>query len=312
MTDYYQIFGLPRNCTDSDIKREYRRCALKWHPLKHEESKKEVATAKFREVSEAYAVLSDARLRAIFDQWGAQGLATGVRTSAGGESVPWVFTSNPEDMFREFFGSFSPFAGYLSSERGLSSGLADKGAEPQPKLPPIEVDLFCSLEELFLGCSKKVKVVRQRLQADGASTSPDESIISVEVGAGWRAHTKLTFQREGDEAPGRPAGDVVLKLREKPHPFFARKANDLEHTAQISLSQALIGCTVPVRTLDGRIIPVSVSDIVRPGSVLRVQGEGMPLPKNPSQRGDLVLSFDVQYPSSLTLAQKEGIRALAL
>jgi DnaJ family protein B protein 13 len=308
--DYYQIFGLPRSCTDSDIKREYRRCALKWHPLKHDDAKKETARAKFRQVSEAYAVLSNARLRAIFDQWGAEGLTNGVRTSAGGDTTPWVFSQNPEDMFREFFGSTSPFAGYFGSESGLSLSLANKGAESAATLPPIEVDVFCSLEELFLGCTKKVKVVRQRIQPDGNTTSPEETVISVEVGAGWRANTKMTFQREGDQAPGAPAGDVVLRLRERPHPFFKRKGNDLQHTAQITLSQALIGCTVPVRTLDGRIIPISVSDIVSPNTVKRVKGEGMPSARNPSVRGDLILAFDIQFPKSLTLAQKEGLRTV--
>ena len=120
----------------------------------------------------------------------------------------------------------------------------------------------------------------------------------------------MTFQREGDEAPGAPTGDVVLKLREKPHPFFKRNGNDLEHTATISLSQALIGCTVPIRTLDGRVIPISVSDIVKPDSTTRVKGEGMPKARTPSERGDLVLRFDVQFPTSLTLAQKEGLRKI--
>ena len=89
-----------------------------------------------------------ARLRAIFDQWGAEGLTNGVRTSAGGDTTPWVFSQNPEDMFREFFGSTSPFAGYFGSESGLSLSLANKGAESGATLPPIEVHCFfiCAID----------------------------------------------------------------------------------------------------------------------------------------------------------------------
>jgi DnaJ-class molecular chaperone len=261
--DYYEILGgLPRSCTDSDIKREYRRSALKWHPLKAEDGKRAGAEAKFRDTAEAYAVLSNPRLRAIFDQWGADGLANGVRTKDGGNTGAWVFRDSPDDMFREFFGSTSPFAGFFGADAGLSLGAAEKGAEGKAQLPAITNDLFCSLEELYSGCTKKAKVVRQVLNGDRKTTSPEQKVISVEVGAGWRAGTKVTFQREGDQAPGTPSGDVILNLREKPHPFFKRRGNDLEHTATITLAQALIGCTVPVRTLDGRVLPISVSEIV--------------------------------------------------
>merc|ERR1719313_2147609 len=122
-----------------------------------------MAAKQFREISEAYAVLKDPRLRTIFDQRGAQGLAEGVQTSTGALSDPWVFNENPEEMFRDFFGTTSPFASFFGSDGGLSSAMAKKGAEGKPKLPPLEHDLFCSLEELHKGCTKRTKIVRQRL-----------------------------------------------------------------------------------------------------------------------------------------------------
>lgn len=307
--NYYNILGgLPRHCTDSEIKREYRKAALKWHPLKYEEEKREAAIRKFRQISEAFAVLRDPRLRTIFDQRGAKGLAEGVQSSnGGGLSDPWVFNENPEEMFREFFGTTSPFASFFGSDGGLSGDMAEKGNEGKAKLPALEHDLFCSLEELHSGCTKRLKVVRQRLNVGGKSTTPEEKVMSVQVGAGWRAGTKVTFQKEGDQAPGCPAGDVVFTLRERPHPFFTRRKDDLIHTAKISLRQALVGCTVPVRTLDGRIIPITVSEIVRPETTKRVVGEGMPSARNKQRKGDLVIRFDVNFPTSLTLAQKEGL-----
>ena len=105
-------------------------------------------------------------------------------------------------------------------------------------------------------------------------------------------------------------GDVVLLLKEKPHPRFKRVKNDLYFTANISLAQALCGMTVTVPTLDGRTLPIAVNEVVRPGMQKTVPGEGMPLVADPSRRGNLIISFDIAFPEALSEDQKTSLQAI--
>lgn len=186
----------------------------------------------------------------------------------------------------------------------------DTQAAKKGKNPAQIINLFCSLEELYEGCSKKVKVSRQKLNLDGATCMKEEVVMTVEVQAGWREGTKITFTCEGDEAPDVNTGDVVFVLKEKPHPRFVRAKNDLIYTASISLADALTGTVVEVKMLDGRVLPIPITEIVKPNQPKRVPNEGMPLVNSPGKKGDLVIEFDVQYPDMLTEAQKVKIRSI--
>jgi DnaJ family protein B protein 13 len=304
--DYYKILELKRDCTDAQIKQAYRRKAIQWHPDKNE-GKREQAEAKFLEISEAYAVLSNARFRAVFDQYGAKGLKQGVPNGKGGYVQPWTYNTNPDEQFAEFFGSFSPFADFFMEESGSSSLFAPDPKAGPAKVGALEQNLYCSLEELFIGCSKKVKVVRQKLNLDGKACVPDERVLSVEVQAGWKEGTKITFQCEGDEAAGQETGDIIFTLKEKPHPRFERAKNDLVFEAKISLSEALCGSTVNVQTLDSRTIPIPVNEVVKPGFVKIVPNEGMPQARDPTKRGNLRITFDVTFPDMLSEREKTAI-----
>lgn len=185
----------------------------------------------------------------------------------------------------------------------------NKASKAKP-MPALEQNLYLSLEELSQGASKKVKIVRQAMADDMKSTRPTESILSIDVRPGWKAGTKLTFPGAGDEGLDALPGDVVLVIREKPHPRFERRKNDLIFTANISLLQGLVGTVVEVGTLDGRVLSVPVTDIVSPGYEKIVPGEGMPLSKDPSQRGNLIIQFNVTYPSMLSLKQKEQLELI--
>jgi len=198
---------------------------------------------------------------------------------------------------------------FFGPDSGLSLKLAETGSQTAGKLPATEANLYCSLEELYRGCSKKLKIVKQRLNLDGKTTTPEDSVITIEVGAGWKAGTKIRFQNQGDEGPNATPGDVVFTVREKPHPRFTRNKHDLVHVARVSLRDALTGCTVNVETLDGRVLPIAVNDVVTSKTVKVVEGEGMPITKR-GARGNLLIQFDLVFPDQLTVEQKNKLKKI--
>jgi len=302
MKDYYKTLELKRDCTDTQIKQAYRKFALKWHPEKNSGKKREISEQNFAEISEAYEVLSDPQRRARYDQFGEAGLKAGVPNGKGGFVPGWSFSRNPEQIFAEFFGTNSPFADF-----GSNATLSVATPAPAEKQLPLELNLYCSLEELYTGCAKKAKVARRRLTSDGKSSRTEDAVLTVDVKQGWKAGTKITFQAEGHEGVGLEPSDLVFTLREKPHPLFTRRENDLVYRAPITLLQALTGTTIDVHTLDGRTLPIAIHQIVQPGSSEVVPNEGMPHPRDPKQRGNLIIEFDISFPKVLTPQQKQSI-----
>ncbi|KAL8158527.1 hypothetical protein V2J09_000064 [Rumex salicifolius] len=350
--DYYKILGVDKNASDDDLKKAYRKLAMKWHPDKNPNNKKE-AEAKFKEVSEAYDVLSDPQKRAVYDQYGEEGLKGGVPPpgagGAGGGTTffstgdgPTSFRFNPrsaDDIFAEFFGFSGPFGGMgggggggggMRGTRRFSGGMfgdnifssfgenggggGGGGAEAMNhgvirKAPPIENKLSCSLEELYKGTTKKMKISREIADVSG-KTIPVEEILTIDIKPGWKKGTKITFEEKGNEQPGLTAADLVFVIDEKPHKVFAREGNDLVVTQKVSLVEALTGYTARVTTLDGRMLTIPISNIISPGYEEVVPREGMPLPKDPSRKGKLRIKFDIKFPSRLTDEQKSGIKKL--
>jgi len=314
--NYYQILGVQRDASDADIKKAYRKAALKWHPDKNPDNK-EAAEQKFKDVSEAYQVLSDSEKRAIYDQYGEDGLKQGV-PEAGFQGGFHFDPGQAEDIFSQFFGSSNPFASMFGGGVGGAQfgGMGNGGggmpgmrhARGPKKAPPVQQSLYCTLEELFTGCTKKLKITRRRLNADGQTTRQEEKVITIDVRPGWKSGTKITFEKEGDEGPGIIPADIVFILAAKPHPRFERLANDIVFKSRISLKQALTGCTVHIQTLDNRKLAIPINEVVSPGYRKVVRGEGMPLSKSPSTRGNLIIKFDVSFPSQLTEKQKNQIR----
>jgi len=157
---------------------------------------------------------------------------------------------------------------------------------------------------------KSQKVLRKRLGMDGRSLQLEEKIFRIELGAGWKEGTKITFPKEGDEHPGlTEPGDVVFVLKQKPHPRFTRRGADLVYTAKLSLVQSLTGATIDVETLDGRIVPIGINEVASPTSQKVVEGEGLPNPKT-GKKGNLLIEFDIRFPSSLSTEQKNAIKKI--
>eukprot|EP00163_Fabomonas_tropica_P007121 TRINITY_DN16775_c0_g1_i1.p1 TRINITY_DN16775_c0_g1~~TRINITY_DN16775_c0_g1_i1.p1 ORF type:complete len:319 (+),score=97.62 TRINITY_DN16775_c0_g1_i1:186-1142(+) len=307
--DYYTVLGVNRDVSDEDLKRSYRKLAMKWHPDKNPNNR-EHAELKFKEVAESFDVLSDPKKRAVFDQYGEEGLKSGVPDGEGGfKTQAYHFAGKPEQIFQEFFGSANPYADF--SEVGGQSGFGfgdtgfSRGAR-QP--PPIEKEFFCTFEELYNGSTKKMKITKRVLNADQKTTSTQDKYLTLDVKKGWKKGTKITFAKEGDEGAGIIPADVIFILNEKPHPRFKRSGNNLIYEAKVSLAKALTGCTIEINTLDDRKISIPIADIVDPKYEKVVPNEGMPLSKDPTRRGNLIIRFKIQFPHYLTEDQKKTIK----
>ncbi|XP_059658820.1 uncharacterized protein LOC132305154 [Cornus florida] len=332
--DYYKILNVDKNAKDEDLKKAYRKLAMKWHPDKNPNNNKE-AEAKFKQISEAYEVLSDPQKRAVYDQYGEEGLKGQVPPpDAGGATFfqtgdgPNVFRFNPRnanDIFSEFFGFSSPFGGMGGGGGMRGSSIFSGGmfgddmfssfgdgrpmSSAPPKASPIEISLPCSLEELYKGTTKKMKISREIADASG-KTLPVQEILTIDIKPGWKKGTKITFPEKGNEQPNVIPADLVFVIDEKPHIVFTREGNDLVVTQKISLAEALTGCTVHITTLDGRNLTIPINNVIHPNYEEIVPKEGMPMPKDPLKKGNLRIKFNIKFPTRLTAEQKPGIKKL--
>jgi DnaJ-class molecular chaperone len=288
--DYYATLGVPRDA-DAAVKNAHRKLAMRWHPDKSQDNQ-----AEFQEISEAYAVLSDPKKRQIYDQFGEQGL------KGGDGDKTYTFTSgDAAGIFHSFFGEGSPFSGFFSDSRRGRSGFSfgdDQTFTPEPIVIPVS----CTLEQLFAGTTKRLKVTRTVNGRD------DEKLFELEIRPGWKEGTKITFEGDGDQRRGKPAQDLVFVVKELRHAVFQRQKDDLILTRAISLRDALCGFLFKERGIDGREIELPFRDVIVPGSERRLTGQGMPLMGG--GRGDRVIIFPVTFPISLSQEQKEGLREL--
>lgn len=121
-----------------------------------------------------------------------------------------------------------------------------------------------------------------------------EKILTIHVQSGWKRGTKVTFPKEGDQEPNSIPADIVFVIEYKDHKMYTREGNDLVHTANISLANALTGCEVRLKTLDDRVLNIPINDVVSPGYERRVAGEGMPITKSPGKKGDLIIRWGLR------------------
>ncbi|KAG5050612.1 hypothetical protein AAZX31_02G021900 [Glycine max] len=266
--DYYKILKVKHDATDEEVKKAYKKLAMKWHPDKNLEDplRKEEFEAKFKQVSEAYDVLSDPKKRQIYDLYG-------------------HYPLNSQRFTKEY--------GY--------GNMKDAGV--------VESSLLCTLEELYNGCKKKLKVSRIVPDEFGELRSVEE-ILKIDIKPGWKKGTKITFPGKGNQEPGFAPSDLIFELDEKPHAIFKRDGNDLVVMHKILLVDALTGKTLNLTTLDGRDLTIKVADIVKPGYELVVPNEGMPISKEPGKKGNLRIMFDVMFPSRLTTQQKYDLKRI--
>merc|ERR1712107_723573 len=152
-------------------------------------------------------------------------------------------------------------------------------------------EIFVSIEEIATGCEKKMKISRKVIRQDGTRTMEDK-VLKIVVKPGWKAGTKVTFAKEGDQIPGKIPADIAFIIKDKPHPLFSRDGVNLKYTYKIPLRESLCGTVVQVPTLEGTKVGINCTgEVLKPTTTKRLQGYGLPLPKEPNKRGDLIVSL---------------------
>jgi DnaJ-class molecular chaperone len=336
--DYYKILNLSRDATTKEIKKAYRALSLQYHPDKNKE---EGAAEKFAEIARAYEVLADEDLRQIYDRHGEEGIKRHEGQGGGGGGAGGF-----EDIFSQFGFNFG-------GRRGRGEG--------ERRTPSVEMPLFLSMNQLYLGTTIEVDYVRQVLclqwemclsnapdcqsagirirrqqiapgfvqqvqQRDPRCVAPgkmwrsnckdcpekthaEKIALTVEVQPGLRNGEHITFEGVTDEQPGMTPGDLHFVIMEEPHDVYHRDRDDLYMTMEVELVDALTGFQIELSQLDGTPFTVTVDDVTDCDHVLRVAGKGMPR-RNGRGFGDLYITFEVDFPDSLTEKQKKEIRKI--
>ena len=187
----------------------------------------------------------------------------------------------------------------LMGTRDVRGGSSDGANKVQDET--IVREVLVRLEEIANGAVKKMKISRKIYQPDGRYTT-EEKVLQINVKPGWKSGTTVTFHQEGDRLPGRIPADITFIIRDHPHPQFIRDGTNIVWICQVSLDLAIEGCLVHVPTLDGNIFQVDCTHgILNPTTTKRIHGYGLPFPKDPNRRGDLIVNFEVVFPVQLPL-----------
>jgi curved DNA-binding protein len=302
--DYYQILGVSRDATNDEIKKAYRKLAMKYHPDKAKGDKKQ-AEEKFKQISEAYAVLSNPEKKKEYDEFGSQAFKA---------------KFSQEDIFRGFdfseifdFGIsdniFSRIFGGVGGGRPRGrtrifrfGGPEGYQGQVQPsKGQDFQVEMPITLHEMAFGAEKLVSF----------SHEGQVEKISVKIPAGTLPGKKLRLSGKGGPSPfGGPAGDLYVKLKEVEHPVFKREGGDLYVDRRIKFTEAILGTKVTVPTLDGKTMSLKVPPGTQSHTKMRLKNYGIPS-ANGKSRGDQFVRIIVETPANLTKKQKTLLEELA-
>ncbi|CAG9772033.1 unnamed protein product [Ceutorhynchus assimilis] len=300
--DYYGVLQISRTSTDLEIKKAYRTLALEFNA---ERSKEPNSFQVFSLVGEAYEVLSDPLRRAVFDQYGEEGLKRGVPGPAG--YIPgYHYHGDAMQTYKDFFGTRSPYADLLDVLKDppkLCKALS--GIKICTKQSPIRHPLHLTLHEVFFGGVKKMKIHRLVFVDEEKNvTEVREKILTIPIKPGIRAGTEIVFANEGDQDAAHIPADVIFVTEDRPHDTFIRNNDNLICTSTISLEEALIGTIITIHTIDHRTIRVPITDVICPAYEKIIENEGLPILENYREKGDLILKFNIVFPNYLPRASK--------
>ncbi len=347
--DFYEILNVGRDADASDIKRAYRKMAVKYHPDKNKEDS---AEEKFREAAEAYEVLSDPKRRQLYDQYGHDGLR-----GTSGHDFTHMDAGDIFSMFDDIFGGMTGFGG--GGERGRG------GRRRRSRGYDLETQVQITLEDVSRGVEQQVEITRQDVcqicegsgakpgtssnkcvmcagqgqvamrqglfqmvrpcpkcsgagqvitdkctNCGGSGRRPRQRKISINVPAGVQDGQMVRVSGEGEPGPtGEAYGDLYVVVRVAPHKIFNRQKNDLVLKVPVTFTQAALGATRQVPTLDG-LTDLEIERGTQHGDVLRVHGQGLP-DLGSGRRGDLVVVVVIEVPQKLTDKQEELLREYA-
>ncbi|XP_070492868.1 dnaJ protein homolog 1-like [Chironomus tepperi] len=317
--DYYKILEINKGASDDEIKKAYRKLALKYHPDKNKERG---AEDKFKEVAEAYEVLSNKEKRQAYDQFGNADY-TEYPSSRPNQHQQnfYTFQGDGRQTFRDFFGTddiFSAFSQFSSFDFPQMNPQFDSfpsrsfgGNSYMKQDPPIQYELWVSLEDIYRGGIKKYKINKTNYVGNG-QVYQEEKILNIEIKPGWKAGTKITFPKEGDKRPNIIPADIIFILRDQPHKLFTRVDNDIEYSASISLKEALCGNLIlNVPTLSGEIRKIDFrNEIITPYTTKIIPNFGLPNHKDPRMFGSMKINFKIRFPSTLSQDERNQLMAI--
>ena len=342
--DYYEILGIKKGASESDIKKAYRKLAMQYHPDRNPGSKE--AEEKFKEAAEAYEVLRDPEKRNLYDAYGHEGLkGTGFTGFRGFEDI---FTSFG-DIFEDFFGfgakrrerTYAQSGADLRYDMEISFLDAVNGKETEIEMDRYETCLTCNGTRAAPGtepvtcplcggsgqitrsqgfflisttchqCHGEGRVIRDPCkECRGTGSVKKKKRLSVKIPAGVDTGSTLRLKGEGEEGKrGGPSGDLYIVLHIGEHEFFKRDGFDIAYQVPISFSQAALGAEIDIPTLNGTT-KLTIPKGTQTGKFLKLEGIGIPHIKGHG-RGDEIVEVIVKTPTKLTKRQEELLRELA-
>lgn len=314
--DYYSILGVPKNASEAEIKKSYRKLARKYHPDVNAGDKK--AEEKFKQVSEAHDVLSDPEKRKVYDEFGAEGLRAGFDPEQARQFRQWQsfggrggtgggpeffsnfsFQSGPggmggfDSLFRDLFGGAAGRAGDPRETRFTSRG-ARKGRDVESSL---EVDFLTAVQ------GGLTRITLQKASDRGGLSATET--IDVNVPAGVTDGSRIRLAGKGDPGMnGGAPGDLFISIRVRPHHLFERDGDSLRIEVPVTVREALQGAEIPVPTLQGTV-QLKIPPGTKSGQVLRLKGKGVRNLKS-KVPGDMYVKVRVQVPVT---RDKEALKA---
>jgi molecular chaperone DnaJ len=331
--DYYEILGISRTASAEEIKKAYRKSALKYHPDRNPGDK--AAEERFKEATEAYEVLGDLEKRKIYDHYGVEGLkSSGYRGPSGFEDI----FSNFGDIFEDLFGFGG---GGLRYDLNISFEEAVHGADKEIEITKRDTCWTCEGSGLRPGyqpqvcptCGGRGQVMRAQgffrlsttcphcqgegriitepcVDCDGAGLVAKKKKVSLKIPAGVDSGARMLLRGEGEGGRrGGPAGDLYVVLQVAPHEFFRREGDDIHCTLPLTMTQATLGCKLEIPTIHG-VKNLTVPAGSQPGQIFTLKGEGVPHLKRHG-RGDMFVQAEVKIPADLTTRQEEMLQEFA-
>ncbi|MCO5599443.1 hypothetical protein L7F22_053547 [Adiantum nelumboides] len=317
---YYDILQIPKSASEDQIKKSFRKLALKYHPDKNPGN--EEATKRFSEINNAYEVLIDREKRNIYDQYGEEGLKQSSGRGGGGGNFA-------QDIFRQFFGG--------------GMGAEEEEEDKTPKGDDVVVEIFASLEDIYSGstmkiwreknvlkpapgkrdCNCKNEVFHKQIgpgmfqqftqqvceKCPNVKFEREGYLVTLDIEKGTPDGHEVVFYEDGEPIIDGDPGDLKFKILSRKHDRFRREGNNLHITITISLLDALVGFDKDIPHLDDHKVSIGTKGVSKPKSVKKFRGEGMPAFES-IKKGDLIVTFEVAFPESLSESQKSAIGAV--